>query len=147
MVGTILLFVTEGYDDMAYLSTQVILEEAGNDVISVSPDGGALKGETSSVMTVPLEEAISQNINYAAIVLVGGNQILDNSSIKNLVSNHLTTDSIIAALDTGVDLLHSLHIDQELSIDTNIISSGKFLSLKVPENCEEFAEKLVNMIG
>ncbi|MHA2503422.1 MAG: DJ-1 family glyoxalase III, partial [Candidatus Kariarchaeaceae archaeon] len=70
MVGTVLLILSEGFDDMAFLANQVILEEAGNDVITASSSGGAVKGLDSSVMTVKFQDAIQHDVQFDAIVLV-----------------------------------------------------------------------------
>jgi len=146
MVGTILLILTEGYDDMAYLSSQVILEEAGNDVISASPQGGALKGETSSVMTVTIEEALSQEINYIALVIVGGSKLATIPNLSTIVSQFNTDGKVIAAFDTGISALQSAGITDGLSNDAQLIKSDNILTMKTPQDCESFAETLAGML-
>ncbi|MHA2403345.1 MAG: hypothetical protein ACXADH_10180, partial [Candidatus Kariarchaeaceae archaeon] len=72
MTGTILLVVTNGFNDMAFLSCQVILEERGNDIIVVSENAGTVRGTDTSVMAVSLEDALSQDETYICIVVTGG---------------------------------------------------------------------------
>lgn len=146
MASTILLLLTEGFDDMAYLSNQVILEEAGNDVITASRSSGAIKGKTSSVMTVSMEEALSQDISYKALILIGGNTLSSVPELSETITQFKDGNKIIGAIGTGVDVLTSTGKFGDLSNDSQIVVSDNTISMKIPENSEEFAEKLVTMI-
>jgi len=145
MAGTVLLVITEGFDDMAYLSNQVILEEAGNDVIPVSGESGALKGETSSVMTVSISDALSQDIPYVAMILIGGNGLQNINELEAMVTEFHQDGKIIGAIGSGIEILKKVGINS-VSDDGNILMEGNIITMKIPERSEEFAEKLAGLI-
>lgn len=146
MANTILLLLTEGFDDMAYLSNQVILEEAGNDVITASHSSGAIKGATSSVMTVSIDEALSQDISYKALILIGGDNLTDIPNLVDIITQFKKDNKIIGAIGSGVDVLASTGEFSELSSDSEIIVSNHTISMKIPKNSEEFAEQVVSLL-
>ena len=87
MLDRILLVLTEGFDDYAFLSCQVILEENNFDIIISSKINGTVKGVDSSVITVSLSEVISENINFKGIILVGGNDMNNWDELDKIIGD------------------------------------------------------------
>ncbi|MHA2252005.1 MAG: DJ-1/PfpI family protein [Candidatus Kariarchaeaceae archaeon] len=138
MVGTILLVLTEGFNDLIFLSCQVILEENGNDVIIVSKMNGACKGEDSSVITVSLDDALKQNEYYSAIVVVGGNNITNWEVLEKTIQNFHQEKRILGFVGETIDLLGTNNT--LISEFTNIIH------MLENDDAEQFAEKIAMMI-
>jgi len=144
MPGTVLLVISEGFDDMAFLANQVILEEAGNDVIPTSRDGGAVKGESSSAMTVKFKDALDQNHEYHALIVAGGNNLHSLDGLSAEIQNFLKAEKYVGLIGTGMSLLN--RGDYELSKDDKIVESKYCISLADPSNAENFAERFAELI-
>ena len=142
MVGTILLALSEGFDDMAFLSCQVILEENSYDVIISSSEGGAIKGIDSSVISVTLDEALSQKINYSGIILVGGKN-LEWERLRETIRSYENMNKKIGAIAEGINVLMKLFANTNYSSDTKVIVDDNIITLLNPENSEIFADRFV----
>lgn len=146
MPGTVLLVLTEGFQDMALISNQVILEESNNDVIIASRSNSAIKGQESSVMTVSLQEAMEQDMEYAALLIIGGNSISGWSELHQVVTQFQSRSAILAAVSSGIDVLVEAGITEEVSHDGTIKQSGQVITLKDIDNVESFSELLASLI-
>ena len=144
MVGTVLLVVSEGFHDMAFLANQVILEEAGNDVIPISNNGGAVKGDSSSVMTVRFDEALKQTQDYRAIIIAGGNHLASIEGLQEEIMKYLQEGKFVGLIGTAIALLKDT--EYNLSTDDQIIESKTCISLADPEESESFAERFANLL-
>lgn len=142
MVGTILLVLSEGFDDMAFLSCQVIMEENSYDVIVSSSEGGAIKGTDSSVISVAFDEALSQEINYSGIILIGGKN-LEWGRLGEEIRSYENTGKKIGAIAEGTNVLKNLFTNTNYSSDTNVIVDDNIITLFNPENSEIFADRFV----
>ena len=142
MVGTILLVLSDGFDDMAFLSCQVVMEENNYDVIVASKEGGAIKGMDSSVISVSFDEALSQKINYLGLVLVGGKN-LEWKSLDETIRFYKNSGKKIGAIAEGTKILQGMFDNIKYSIDTNIIVDNNIITLYNPENSETFVDQFV----
>ena len=138
MVETILLVLTEGFNDLIFLTCQVILEENGNDVIIVSKMNGACKGEDTSVITVSLDDALKQNEYYSAIVAVGGNNITNWDLLEKTVQSFHKEKRILGLVGSTIDFLGT--DSASISEFTNVIHMSE------TDDAEQFAEQLASMI-
>lgn len=143
MSGIILLVVEEGFDDMSLLTCQVILEENGNDIIICSKEAGAVKGEESSVMTVDLSEAITQNINYDAIIVLGGASTGKWELLSSTLVKFENESKLIGAISNGIEQLKHAGIDRNLSSSAEITIDRKVISLSDPTEVEKFVENFI----
>ena len=113
MVGTILLVLSQNFDDMLFLSCQVILEEAGNDIIVASIDKGTAKGSDTSVMTVSLKEALTQNLSYVALIVIGGSGIDEWDDLIRTMLDFQGNNKLIGLNSSVEKLLGHLNIEIE----------------------------------
>ncbi|MHA2170396.1 MAG: DJ-1/PfpI family protein [Candidatus Kariarchaeaceae archaeon] len=144
MTGTLLLVVTNGFNDMAFLSCQVILEERGNDIIVVSENAGTVRGTDTSVMAVSLEDALSQDEAYICIIVTGGSGILQWELLKDTVNSFTQAGKVVGLIGeakgiiTGGELVSSL---DPIAVEQNMIILNDI------DSSERFAEKLAEMLG
>jgi putative intracellular protease/amidase len=144
MTGTILLVVTNGFNDMAFLSCQVILEERGNDIIVVSENAGTVRGTDTSVMAVSLEDALSQDETYICIVVTGGSNLLQWELLKDPVNAFTQAGKVVGLIGdakgiiSGGELVSSL---DPIAVEQNMIILDDI------DSSERFAEKLAEMLG
>jgi putative intracellular protease/amidase len=146
MVGTIILVLSEGFDDMAFLSCQVILEESNYDVIVTSEEGGAIKGEDSSVISVSFDEAFSQNIDYSGLIIVGGRNIEWNR-LDDTLRSYKDLGKKIGAIAEGTNILQSLFTNNKFSSDSNVIVDNNIITLFNPDNSESFVDQFVQELN
>ena len=146
MVGTILLVLSEGFNDMAFLSCQVILEESNYDVIVTSNEGGAIKGEDSSVISVSFDEALSQKIDYSGLVLVGGKN-LEWNKLSETIRSYKDLGKKIGAIAEGTNILQGLFSNINHSSDTNVIVDNNIITLFNPNNSENFVDRFVRELS
>lgn len=146
MAGTILLVITEGFNDMAFLSCQVILEEQGNDVIITSKKNGTSKGGDTSVITVSLSEALDQNEEYAGLIIVGSNDLSGWDTLESTLKSFYLDNKVIGIIGNAVDLLPKVGITYNKSGGLPFIVENNLLIMLEPDESEAFAEKLALMI-
>jgi putative intracellular protease/amidase len=146
MVGTILLALTEGFNDMALLANQVMLSENNFDVIISSTMNSAIKGEDSSVLAITLEEALSHGVDYNAVIVVGGNDIEQWDELFNFVSEMVASQKIVGALGTGIKVIEKIGGDVELSRSDEVVVSGKIITLENAELAENFVDKMLDLL-
>lgn len=146
MVGTILLALTEGFNDMAVLANQVMLSENNYDVIISSKENTAVKGEDSSVLAISLDEALSHGVNYTALVVVGGNNIEGWESLSKLAAEMIASQKIVGALGSGITLIENLGLDVELSRSDDVRVSNNIITLHNAELAEEFVDQLLQLL-
>lgn len=145
MGTSVLLVLSENYDDMAFLSCQVILEENGHDVIISSKDRGTIKGETSSVIAVSLNTALDQQIDYSALILILSenaeiyNELIDTIKLFNSNSKFIVSVfSSIKALELA---------DISINSDNELNEKNKIILLQDLNKTEEFFEYIAKKIS
>ena len=139
MVGSVLLVITENFDDMMFLSSQVILEEQGVEVLICSIENGIAKGQDSSVMTVALSEALEQQIDYAGIILVHGSNFTNWNLVKDVLDNFYAKEKIIGFTSSSLDLVKNYQFDFQNSSE-GITIQKNFIYLSDLDLSEKFAE-------
>lgn len=146
MGKSILLVITENFDDMMFLSAQVILEEFGHDVIICSHNNGTAKGENSSVMTVALSEALDQKEDYAGIILIEGSDLLNWDSLKSVLNQFNTENKVIAFSESSKDLMISIGIETN-HLRGDIVQSDNLLYLHDVSLAENFVKQFHSLIS
>lgn len=144
MTGTVLLVLNEGFDDFAFLSCQVIFEENNKDVIIASKDAGTIKGIDSSVITVALNDALSQEIGYSGFVLIGGEHLEGWDDLEKVIREMSGKGQTCGFVAQGIKYATGL-LGANFSTDKQVCVDGNIVSLLDPENSEEFAETIVKM--
>lgn len=107
MVESVLIVLTEKFDDMMFLASQVILEEQGVDVLICSTGNGIAKGQDTSVMTVALSEAINQETDYAGIILIHGSDFTNWNFLNEVLDNFNARLKIIGFTPSSLDLVRN----------------------------------------
>lgn len=146
MIKPILLVLTERFDDMMFVSLQVILEELGHDVIICSRENGTAKGENSSVMTVALSEALDQNEEYSAIILIDGSDFSDWEFLNNVIIQFISLNKIIGFSVTSKVLLAKMGFNVNQT-ENKIIHQDNLLYLADTSESENFANKIHQLIS
>ena len=147
MAGTILLVLTKGFNDMAFLSNQVLLEEANHDVIICSKTNDAIKGQESSVMTVSLSEALNQNVNYSAMVVIGGKDLENWSFLGEVINKFHREKKLIGAIgNDSIQALKNAGLSYQFSSDDVVVISENVITLFDSEDFEQFVDKLTQLI-
>ncbi len=146
MGKSILLILTENFDDMMFLSAQVILEEYGHDVIICSHHNGTAKGKNSSVMTVALSDALDQKEEYAGIVLIEGSDLSNWETLKNVLNQFNSENKVIAFSVSSKDLIDSIGLEIN-QLDGGIIQSDNLLYLHDISLAESFTKKFHTIIS
>lgn len=146
MVVSVLLVLTENFDDMMFLASQVILEEHGFDTLICSIENGTAKGQDSSVMTIALDEVISQKVDYGGIILIHGsnfenwpllNEVLDDLNFKN---------KLIGFSSSSLKLISKYGYVMKDS-NERIVIHNNFIHLTDLDSSENFAEKFVKILS
>lgn len=146
MIESVLLVLTEKFDDMMFLASQVILEEQGIDVIICSTDNGIAKGQDTSVMTVALSEALDQDVDYAGIILIHGSDFTNWQFLNEVLDNFNANNKTIGFTPSSLDLVKNFDFDfnnpnEGIDVQNNLI----FLSdLDLSENfVEKFTKTMI----
>ncbi len=147
MIGTVLLVLNEGFDDFAFLSCQVIFEEHNFDIIIASIKNSTCKGIDNSVITVSLEEALRQNIDYRAIVIVGGKNLENWELLENVINEFKSNNKAIGGIKEGVKIIKKILPEVEVSDNNKPIENQNVITLMDPDGSEEFAESFVKIIS
>jgi hypothetical protein len=146
MVKSILIVLTENFDDMMFLSSQVILEELGHDIIICSRENGTAKGENSSVMTVALSEALKQNEEYSGIILIDGSNFSDWELLNNALNQFNSQNKIIGFSIKSKSLLAKMGFEINQT-DNKIIYQDNLLYLADASEIENFVNKFHQIIS
>ncbi|MCE7736229.1 MAG: hypothetical protein GPJ54_15210 [Candidatus Heimdallarchaeota archaeon] len=146
MVESVLLVLTEKFDDMMFLASQVILEEQGIDVLICSTNNGIAKGQDTSVMTVALSEAMDQEMDYAGIILIHGSDLSNWNFLIETLNNFNAEGKIIGFTSSSLDLIRNFdfnfnNLNEGIDVQNNLI----YLSdLDLSENfAEKFTETMI----
>lgn len=145
MTHSVLLVLNENFDDMMFLTSQVVLEENDCDVIICSDESKTVKGETSSVMTVSLENALKQDVEYDAIVVVGGNNLTNWDLLKQTVGEFHNKGKLVATISEMMPLLSSTNASLTNSSDSFVYNDG-ILILNDLSKCEEFVDEVAKKL-
>jgi hypothetical protein len=145
VVKSILLVLTENFDDMMFLTSQVILEEKGYDVIICSIKNGTAKGQDSSVMTVALSEAINQREEYDAIVLVDGSDFSNWDLLTQTLDDFNTSHKVIGFTPSSKMLVERLNFDFN-SLTNNITVQDNLVYLSNLDDAENFVEEIGQLL-
>ncbi|MDH5400864.1 MAG: DJ-1/PfpI family protein [Candidatus Heimdallarchaeota archaeon] len=146
MSCTILLVLEEGFNDLSFLTIQTLLEENSHDIIISSSKSDAIKGIESSVMTVSLDDALNHEIDYKAIILVGGNSLNNWDLLNETLKKFSNENKLIGAVENGVSVLQELGLSNIISTGDDVIFDNSILSLGKPENIENFVERLISLL-
>ncbi|MCY3411404.1 MAG: hypothetical protein INQ03_07200 [Candidatus Heimdallarchaeota archaeon] len=147
MSGIAIIVLGEGYDDMSLLSCQVILEENSTDVIISSLINGAVKGEDSSVMAVSFQEAMKQEVEYSALIVLGGKNIENWDLLNSAIRKFNDEGKIVAGIQNGIDVIKGVLPDCSYSVDSSIIEDTNIITLFDSESVEIFAERLAEILN
>ena len=145
MPGTVLLVLTNKFDDMAFLTSQVILEENSFDVIIASKERGTCRGVDTSLMTVSLEDALNQSIQYSGLILVGGEGMEDWDLLNQTILNFTELSKPIGVITDTVSLLPNYSIVKE-QVSGTITHFENILFLSQVDDAEEFIEQFINLL-
>lgn len=145
MHGTVLLVLTNKFDDMAFLTSQVILEENSYDVIIASKESGTCKGVDTSLMTVSLEDALNQSIQYSGLILVGGEGIQDWPLLNQTIQNFTEMSKPIGAITHTISLLPN-HSQIRERVSGSITHFQNILFLNKIDDAEEFVGQFIKIM-
>ena len=147
MLDRILLVLTEGFDDYAFLSCQVILEENNFDIIISSKVNGTIKGVDSSVMTVSLSEVISEEIDFKGVILVGGNDMNNWDELDKIIGDFYNFKKVIGAIKEGIHFMKQKYSEINFSEDDNISTDDFIITLMDPDNTEDYINEFIKLIS
>lgn len=144
MTGTVLLILTTNFDDMAFLSCQVILEENSFDVIVASKERGTCRGGETSLMTVALEDALNQDIEYLGLVLIGGDDFTNWELVKQTVNEFQTKNLWIGSVTNTQNLILG---SEQTDTSEPITVINKTVYLNSLDFAEQFAEQFAELLN
>ena len=146
MTKSVLLVLTDNFDDMMFLTSQVILVEHGVDVLVCSIENGTAKGENSSVMTVALSEAIKQQIDYDGIIMIHGSDFTNWDFLYGVLDKFNANRKLIGFTYSSIDLIRKYHSNLYKS-NKGVNTHNNLVYLSDLELSEDFVNKFAEMLS
>lgn len=166
--NSILIFLSKNnFSDEEYQIVKKIFEKSGKTVFILSDSNTICSGEKGLKVGADLNLFNVNEINFAAIVIIGGKGISDyreNKLLHKIVHQFNKSGKVVAAIciapiilaKTGLlksvgatchpeckNELISLGIDYR---DTNIVNQNNIITANGPHSSEQFAETILNSI-